>query len=352
MKGSNNTANLTEFEKLLSTNSILLSNVGPEVTAIIVTVLVVISLMSVFGNALVLTAIYMNHNLRTTSNFLFGNLALSDFLQGGIAIPCRVVELLYTDCNYRVFCPILIALSILCGGSSNLSILFISIERFVGVRWPFLYYTYMTTKGVFVVIILAWVSLAIFASLPLFAWGGLINGQATFCHFPLFLTADYITALYLLVHIIPICIIVPLYVFILKASLKSIQRIHSQQRNVRTQTHAENDLEMEETDINAPQVRKRATTEAARQRKSAKTVSLVVGLFILLIMPIVIIDIVEMVEGPTVPPLVIKIAVGMAYANHCVNVFVYAGCNGDYKREFAKFLSRVKSFFISKFRWT
>lgn len=346
MENGNNTGTTTAA---LATEWSASPSDSPVVTAIIATVLVLISLLSLCGNALVLTAIYINHNLRTTSNFLFGNLALSDFLQGGIAIPCRLVELLYTDCNYRVFCPTSIALSILFGGSSNLSILFISIERFVGVRWPFLYYTYMTTKGVCAVIILAWVSLAIFASLPLFAWGGLVNSGANFCRFPLFLTPDYITALYVLIHIIPICIIVPLYIFILMTSLKSIRKIHSQEQSVRTQAREKsNDLEMEETDVNVPRVRKRKITEVARQRKSAKTVSLVVGLFILLIMPIVVIDIVDMIGGPTIPTLFIKMAMGMAYANHCVNVFVYAGCNGDYKRTFTKILSKFKRFFTRK----
>ena len=353
MKEEYNTENSTTFSKLLASNATMpstelatASNNSPAATAIIVTLLVFISLMSVFGNALVMTAIYINYNLRTSGNFLFGNLALSDFLQGGIAIPCRLVELLYKDCNYPVFCPTSLALSILFGGSSNLSVLFISIERFVGVRWPFLYYTYMTTKNVVAVTISAWIALAIFASLPLFAWGGLTNHEATFCRFPLFLSTDYIIALYMLVHIIPICVIVPLYIFILKASLKSIRTIHSQQKSVRTQEHEEtNDLEMEETDGNVPRVRRRRTTEAARQRKSAKTVCLIVGLFILLMLPIVVIDVVEMVGGPVIPPLFIKIAVGMTYANHCVNVFVYAGCSGDYKKTFAKIFSRVKRFF-------
>lgn len=89
MKEEYNTENSTTFAKLLASNATMpstelatASNNSPAATAIIVTLLVVISLMSVFGNALLLTAIYINYNLRTTGNFLFGNLALSDFLQG------------------------------------------------------------------------------------------------------------------------------------------------------------------------------------------------------------------------------------------------------------------------------
>lgn len=353
MKEANNTGN-NSFENLLAWNETLLSQDPAAVmdlaTAIIVTILILISILSVFGNALVMTAIYMNYNLRTVGNFLFGNLALSDFLQGAIAIPCRIVELLYADCDYRrLFCPATIALSILFGGSSNLTILFISIERFIGVRWPFLYYSFITTKFVFTVITFTWVSLTMFASLPLFAWGGLKNHQANPCRFPLFLTTNYITALHLVVHIIPICIIVPLYTFILKASLKSIRKIHIQELSVRTPAARVKEIDVEETDATAPRVR-RTTDQAARQRKSAKTVSLIVGLFIVLIMPIVIIDIVEILGGPTVSLLVIRIAVGMGYANHFLNIFIYAGCSGEYKRAFAKILSKFKSYFTNNSR--
>lgn len=348
MKEVNNSGN-NSFEKLLASNETLLPQQPAAAmdvaTAIIVTILILISLLSVFGNALVLAAIYMNYNLRTVGNFLFGNLALSDFLQGAIAIPCRIAELLYADCNFRrLFCPASIALSILFGGSSNLTILFISVERFVGVRWPFLYYSFITTKFVFTVITFTWVSLAIFASLPLFAWGGLTNYQANLCRFPLFLTSNYITTLYLVLYIVPMCIIVPLYTFILKASLKSIRKIHIQELSVRTPAARVNEIDVEETDATAPRVR-RTTDQAARQRKSAKTVSLVVGLFIILIMPIVVIDIVEILGGPKVSLLVIRIAVGMAYANHFLNIFIYAGCSGEYKRAFAKILSRLRSYF-------
>ncbi|RMX53815.1 hypothetical protein pdam_00000438 [Pocillopora damicornis] len=251
----------------------------------------------VLGNALVLTAIYTNYSLRNVGNALFGNLAVSDFLQGGIAIPCRIVVLLQPNSYFSMsMCRASIALSILFGGSSNLNILFISIERFIGVRWPFLYYSFVSAK-------------------------------------------DYIAAVYLLINILPSVII---------ASLRSIQKIHIQERSVRSSVRTcnqEDNGDIWETDGTAPQVRKNKATEAARQRKSAKTVSLIVGLFIVLIMPIVILDIVDMCGGLKVSPLVVRITVGMAYANHCVNVFVYAGCNGDYKRAFAKILSRIKAKF-------
>jgi len=145
------------------------------------------------------------------------------------------------------------------------------------------------------------------------------------------------------------CIIVPLYTFILRESLKSIRKIHIQELSVRTPAARVNDIDVEETDATAPRVQ-RTTNQAARQRKSAKTVSLVVGLFIVLIMPIVIIDIVEILGGPTVSVVIIRTAVGMAYANHFLNIFIYAGCSGEYKRAFAKILSRLRNYFTNNSR--
>ena len=85
------------------------------------------------------------------------------------------------------------------------------------------------------------------------------------------------------------------------------------------------------------EVRKRKA-DAARQRKATRIVAAVVGCFILLVVPIIIIDIVEMLRGTVVPASVVKTTVLMIYANHCVNVFVYAGFNSDYRKTFKKLI--------------
>ena len=82
--------------------------------------------------------------------------------------------------------------------------------------------------------------------------------------------------------------------FILRASLDHVKRIRVQAAasiyNSRTEGISEYDSKAVEG------LRKRKT-EAARQRKATRIVAAVVGSFILLVVPIVIIDIVEMLSG-------------------------------------------------------
>ena len=80
-----------------------------------------ISFTAVFGNLLVITAIFCDRTLRSyTSNYFLANLAVADFFQGAVAIPLRVLEVLGAEYNPNVFCRVAIPTSILFGASSNL----------------------------------------------------------------------------------------------------------------------------------------------------------------------------------------------------------------------------------------
>ena len=322
---------------------------GTNVVELVVSgsILSVISLVSMFGNALVMAAVYTNHNLRTTSNYLLVNLALADFLQGGISIPMRIVEILHPACNLRVFCRASIFFSTLFGGNSNFSIIFISIERFTAVLWPFFHHNRITVNTVLRGVVLSWISITVFALLPILGVGRIEPSSAIeFCRFPFFLSPTYYLALFFLIFIIPIVVVTPLYAFILKASMKNIRQIHAQERSVR---FCESEMHTVIAGTESPIFkRKQHLSKSVRQRKSAKIVTRLIGVFIILYLPIFLIDIVNMFGGPSAPLLLIRVAVVMVYANHCVNVFIYAGCNADFRRAFKRILSRCGNYVVRK----
>jgi len=68
-----------------------------------------------------------------------------------------------------------------------------------------------------------------------------------------------------------------------------------------------------------------------------------VGLFVILVLPITIIDLMGVFGVSDVPPLVAKIAVCMIYTNATINVFVYAGFNGEFRRTFREIFRAVKA---------
>lgn len=293
-----------------------------------------IALTSVFGNILVMLAVFTNRRLRTTSNYLLVALAVPDFFQGAVSLPLRLVEVLKVECDLKSFCRTAIPVSTLFGGTSNLHILLIAIDRFIAIFWPYFYCSWITTNCALAGVGVTWLSMSIFSLLPVMGWGGREpESSVTFCRFPAFLTQEYITCLYVFVHVIPIITVIFLNVFILRASLEHLRRIGEQviASSFNSQPDGNSDFCPEPVE----EVRKRKV-EATRQRKATRIVAAVVGSFIVLVVPIITIDIVEMLSGAVVPAPVVKIAVLMIYANHCVNVFVYAGFNSDYRRTFKK----------------
>lgn len=294
----------------------------------------VIALISVFGNILVMLAVYTNRRLQTTSNYLLVALAVTDFFQGAVSLPLRLVEVLKADCDHHFFCRTSIHVSTLFGGASNLHILLIAIERFISICWPYFYCSWITTKCTLLGVGVAWLSMFIFSFLPTMGWGAREpENSVTFCRFPAFLTQDYISCLFVFVYVLPIISVTFLNVFILRASLDHARRIGAQVAASNYSSKPEGNFEFDPERIE--EVRRRKA-EATKQRKATRIVAAVVGSFIVLVVPIMIVDIVEMLTDAVVPVPVVKTTVLMIYANHCVNVFVYAGFNSYFRNTFKK----------------
>ena len=68
-----------------------------------------------------------------------------------------------------------------------------------------------------------------------------------------------------------------------------------------------------------------------------------VGLFIILVLPNTVIDLIGAFGESHVPPLIAKIAVCMIYTNATINLFVYAGFNGEFRRTFCEIFRSVKA---------
>lgn len=335
---------MNNFVSNISNHSAISTSILTAETYLLSSIYVAIALTAVFGNILVILAVYTNRRLQTTSNYLLVALAVPDFFQGAVSLPLRIVEVLDVNCDLRSFCRAAIPVSTLLGGTSNLHILLVATERFVAICFPYFYYSWMTTKSVLVGVGTIWLSVITISLLPVLGWGGKEPENAvTFCRFPSFLTQEYITCLYLFVHVIPIITVTFLNVFILRASLNHLRRIEAQVVAIGLNSQTDGNSEFCPEPVEAMRLRKVDAT--ARQRKATLIVAAVVGSFILLVVPIVTIDVVEMLTAAVVPVAIVKIAVLMIYTNHCVNVFVYAGLNSDYRRAFKNILKKCANVF-------
>uniref|UniRef100_A0A674K5D2 G-protein coupled receptors family 1 profile domain-containing protein n=1 Tax=Terrapene triunguis TaxID=2587831 RepID=A0A674K5D2_9SAUR len=93
-----------------------------------------IALITVLGNGLVILAFLVNKDLRHRSNYLFLNLAISDFLVGAFCIPLYIPYILRGKWIFgRLLCKLWLVVDYLMCTASAFSIVLISYDRFLSV---------------------------------------------------------------------------------------------------------------------------------------------------------------------------------------------------------------------------
>ena len=141
---------------------------SPE-TFITTAIMVLVSIVGSVENLLVILAIMYNRRLRTILNYFLFDLAVCDLLTASLAIPLRFVEGFQSG---SIPCSVVrIAVTVPFDGLSGIDIIFISIDRFIAVKFPFAYNMYITQITAAVSIASGWVIMAVFAILPVLGVG-------------------------------------------------------------------------------------------------------------------------------------------------------------------------------------
>lgn len=95
-------------------------------------------------------------------------------LVGDSVCGCLALVLLLQILDYwvfgRIFCDIWAAVDVLCCTASIMSLCVISIDRYIGVRWPLQYPTIVTEKRALLAMLGVWVLAIVISIGPLFGW--------------------------------------------------------------------------------------------------------------------------------------------------------------------------------------
>lgn len=148
----------------------------PAFTVFITTALIIVIVAAIIGNILVCVATILNPNLRkaTTSLFIL-SLAISDLLTAILVIPFDVYILQTTGLWYHgeVVCNIWTTAYLLTVPTSNLTLLILSIDRYLTLREPLSQFRagqVMTRQRILIYIAALWIYSLVFALLPLTGW--------------------------------------------------------------------------------------------------------------------------------------------------------------------------------------
>lgn len=124
------------------------------------------------SNSLVFWSTIFCSHLHTPLNMLFFSLCLSNLCMGCFCIPIFCLNYIdtvgYVIYSSTFHCLLWFAASWISAGGSLVSLLFISIDRYIAIVWPVRYKTCITVKSTIVIMTLIWLYILIVATIPIF----------------------------------------------------------------------------------------------------------------------------------------------------------------------------------------
>jgi hypothetical protein len=127
--------------------------------------------MTICGNVLVLLAVFVNAHLRSTTHYFIANLAVADLLLGTTVLPFSAsLEIMDRWVFGQLFCDIWAAFDVLCCTASIMGLCVISIDRYIGVTRPLQHSSIMTEKRASLIIFMVWVLSIAISVAPLLGW--------------------------------------------------------------------------------------------------------------------------------------------------------------------------------------
>lgn len=145
-------------------------------------ILAIIVVLTIGGNVLVLLAVFMSRNLRSSTHYLIVNLAVADLLLGTTVLPfSATLEVSGKWYFGQVFCEVWATADVLCCTASIWSLCVISLDRYIGVTRPLAYSSIMTEKRMCVLIAVVWALSTVISIGPAFGWKTPPDPDPTVC---------------------------------------------------------------------------------------------------------------------------------------------------------------------------
>lgn len=213
------------------------------VFVLVAIVLSFITLWTILGNVLVLLALCRYGTLRTMSNCLIGNLAISDLL---LAITVLPISTGHDLLGYWVFgqltCTLWLCMDVLYCTASIWGLCTVAFDRYMATVYPVWYHDQRSVRKAIGCIVFVWIFSIIISFAPFIGWQYMIpsffsfNSRVQRCECILFTTSSYVLYSAMGSFIIPAILMAFMYVRIfvvlhnqskgmkLKSSLKSPSR--------------------------------------------------------------------------------------------------------------------------------
>ncbi|XP_069041754.1 trace amine-associated receptor 13c-like [Lepisosteus oculatus] len=266
-------------------------------------------ILTLCGNLIVIISISHLKQLHTPTNLLVLSLAVADLLVGVFVMPFDMVKLIESCWVFgNLFCSFRNVFGFLLTSVSISSLIFIAIDRYFAVFYPFLYSSKITLNIALFCIVLSWLS-SLCYNLSLFYFNGNSNDEnLNTCLGDCFMLINSTWGIIdlLVTFILPCSVMIILYAKIFVAAKK--------------QAHAINSITNQITFSNETN---RKTSQKS-EWKAAKTLGIVVSVFLFCWIPYYIFIVIDGYTTFSVPLIVSNSLTWLVYCNSCINPIIYA----------------------------
>ncbi|KAK1804121.1 hypothetical protein P4O66_020007 [Electrophorus voltai] len=300
---------------------------------------------AVVGNILVILSVVCNKRLRSPTNYFIVNLALADLLLSTTVLPVSAtLEVLDYWLFGRIFCDVWAALDVLCCTASIMSLCVISIDRYIGVSHPLVYPCIVTERKALLALLAVWVISVTISIGPLFGWKQPQSPDSTVC----VITQEPFYALFssLGSFYIPLVVILIMYCRVYIVAKQTTRNLEAGVKKERLTT-GEVTLRIHKGSQMQDGTRSQHTRSSltvkllkfSREKKAAKTLGVVVGLFVLCWLPFFLtLPIVSFNVDLRPPDTLFKVIFWLGYFNSCLNPVIYPCYSREFKLAFMRIL--------------
>ncbi|XP_039975060.1 histamine receptor H2a isoform X2 [Xiphias gladius] len=305
-------------------------------------ILSLIILLTVGGNVLVCLAVCASRRLRCLTNCFIVSLAVTDLLLGLLVLPFSALLQLNNEWPLGpFFCNFYISMDVMLCTASILTLLAISVDRYLAVTMPLRYASLVLPWRVAVAMASVWTVSVAVSFLPIQMGWNTVNGTVQNngpwaterqCRFEL--NRPYVLTDSLLTFYLPLMAMCWTYLRILRIARTQAKRIVSARPTCVNSYNCRNNPSTGTTVV--PSV----TAVALREHKATVTLAAVIGAFVVCWLPyFILFTVLGLKEHPdpsTVPEFPIVLWLG--YANSALNPILYGALNRDFRSAYAHLL--------------
>lgn len=276
------------------------------------TVMIGAIVMTILGNLVVILAITHFKQLHTPTNFLILSMATTDFLLGCVVMPFSMIRSIESCWYYGdLLCKVHSCFDIMLCTTSIFHLCFISVDRYYAVCDPLHYVNKITIPVIEVFLLISW-------SVPTFFAFGLVFSELNLIGVEDFVAAIDCTGLCVLLFnkfwgvvapcisfFVPGTVMVGIYIHIFTVARKHATQIHMGPG--RKQAGSERKMK----------------ASSKRESKATKTLSIVMGVFVLCWLPFFLLTITDPFINFTTPEDVYNIFLWLGYFNSTFNPIIY-----------------------------